>query len=116
MKKFFQQRWVWFLLGLLCLPCLSFLLGLFGPPSAKEAMPFNAVFEESRTEFYLPADYSYSLRSKGSVDEFRQFVKKMKMEDFRVANDHYEKKSSDGQHQIEIFYEDGWITYREVQT
>lgn len=116
MKKLFQQRWIWFLLGLLCLPVLSFVLGLFLPPSPKDAMPFKAVFEESRTEFYLPADYSYSLRSKGSMEEFQQFVKKMKMEAFRVTDSRYEKKSPNGQHRIEIFYNDGWITYREVQS
>lgn len=79
-------------------------------------MPFTAVFEESRTEFFFPADYSYSLRSKGTIEEYRAFVRKMKMDAFRVSEEHYEKKSPDGQRLVEIFYSDGWITYRESQT
>lgn len=115
MKKIFQHRWIWFLFGLLCLPCLSFVLGLFGSPNPRKEMPFTARLEEFRTEFFFPADYSHSLRSKGSVEEFREFARKMKMENFRVTDNRYEKKSPDREHVIEIFYTDGWITYRESQ-
>jgi hypothetical protein len=114
MRRLFQKRWVWFLLGMGCLPTLWFIVGLFTGPDPKSAMPFGSVFEESRTEFFLPADYSYSLRSKGSMEEFRQFVRKMKMEAHRVSDTRYEQEQ--GEHVIQIYYEDGWITYHESQS
>jgi hypothetical protein len=114
MKRLFQKRWVWFLLGMASMPIVWFVVGLFVGPDPKTAMPFTSVFEESRTEAFLPADYSYSLRSKGSIEEFRQFVRKMRMEAYRVSDTHYERK--DRQHVTVIFYEDGWITYHEDQT
>jgi hypothetical protein len=114
MRRLFQKRWVWFLIGMGCLPTLWFVVGLFVGPDAKTAMPFTSIFEESRTEFFFPADYSYSLRSKGSMEEFRQFVRKMKMEAFRVSETRYEQ--TERQHVIQIYYDDGWITYHESQS
>ena len=114
MRKLFQKRWVWFVLGLLCLPSFVYVLRLFTGPDPKSEMPFTSMIEESRTEFFLPADYAYSLRSKGTMEEFLQFVRKMRMETFRVSDTRFEKK--DGEHVIEIFYDDGWITYHESQS
>ena len=100
------------------LPTLGFVVDLFlsssSSPDPKTEMPFTAIFEESRTETYFPADYSYSLRSKGTMDEFRQFVRKMRMEAYRVSDTRYERKER--QHVTVISYEDGWIAYHEDQS
>ena len=115
MRQLFHKRWVWFLLGMASLPTLIFVADLFlRSPNPKAEMPFTSIFEESRTETYFPADYSYSLRSKGTLDEFRQFVKKMHMEAFRVSDTCYEQKEK--QHVTVLSYEDGWISYHEDQS
>jgi hypothetical protein len=115
MRRLFQKRWVWFVLGMATLPTLYYVADLFlWSPNPKAEMPFTAIYEESRTETFLPPDYSYSLRSKGSMDEFRQFARKMRMEPFRVSDTRYERKER--QHVTVISYEDGWITYHEDQT
>lgn len=61
-----------------------------------------------------PADYSYSLRSKGTMEDFRQFVRKMRTKTIRVSDTRYEHKN--GEHVIEILYDAGWITYCESQS
>jgi hypothetical protein len=115
MRRLFQKRWVWFLLGMASLPTLIFVADLFlRSPNPKAEMPFTSIFEESRTETYFPADYSYSLRSKGTMDEFRQFVRKMRMEAYRVSDTRYERKERE--HVTVISYEDGWIAYHEDQS
>ena len=115
MRRLFQKRWVWFLLGMATLPTIVFIADLFlRTPDPKTEMPFKAIYEESRTETFLPADYSYSLRSKGTMDEFRQFVRKMRMEAYRVSDTRYERKER--KHVTVISFEDGWITYHEDQS
>lgn len=112
-KRFLQQRLVWFFLGVAFLPTVLFVVGRFGGPNPKTVMPFTSVLEESRTEFFLPADYSYSLRSKGSVEEFHEFVRTMKLEAYRLSETRFEKK--EGDRIIVVEYNDGWVTYRESQ-
>jgi hypothetical protein len=109
--SFLQSRCFWFVFGLLLLPIIQLTHSYWLDPTAKQAIPFSSLLEESRQEFFFPADYSYTLRSKGSKEEFLRFVKKMKMEQFRGSELHYEKK--DGSRTIKIFYEDNWITYSE---
>jgi hypothetical protein len=114
MNTFFKQRWPWFLLGLILLPAVSLVRGVFEPLSAKAAMPFESVREECTRTFRGDADYSYTLRSRATKDEFAQFVKAMKMEGHRISDERYEKKTENGRLVTTISYADGWITYEEV--
>jgi hypothetical protein len=113
MKSILQKRWFWFFAGLLVLPLSGWLLGLCAGPNAKAVMPFTSICQEERTEFFLPADFAYTLKSKATKDEFTDFVKKMRMHKYRVSDTRYEKTA--GQHTESISYEDGWIIYREEQ-
>ncbi len=115
MKKLFQQRWSWFLIGIVFLPTVSFVKGLFAPVTPKEAMPYTFVREEFTRTFRGDNDYGYSLRSRGSKEEFERFVKAMKMESYRISGERYEK-TEDGRLRITISYVDGWITYEEFFT
>lgn len=52
----------------------------------------------------------------GSMEEFQQFVRKMKMQAFRVTDTRYEKKTPDAQHFVEIYYEGGWVTNKKWES
>jgi hypothetical protein len=87
--------------------------GFFAPVTPKEAMPYEFVREEFTQTFRGDNDYSYSLRSRGSKEEFIQFVKRMKMEAYRVTDVRYERKSENERLLTTISYSDGWIIYEE---
>lgn len=107
------QRWVWFVLGVVTIPTLSFVRDRFGGPDPKSLLPYGNVREEFTRTFRGDNDYEYTLRSKGSREEFKAFVSKMKMDGYRVDADRYEKKERDGRMLTTVRYVDGWITYRE---
>ena len=76
-------------------------------------MPFDSFIEEHRHEFWLPADYDYTLKSKVKDPvKFKQFVKDMKMEAFKINEELYVEKIS-AQSSRSISYEDGFIIYYE---
>jgi hypothetical protein len=65
MKRLFEKRWVWFLLGMAFVPARGFVLGLFAGPDPKTAMPFTSVFEELRTECLLASRLQLLLTGQG---------------------------------------------------
>ncbi len=59
-------------------------------------MPFNSYFEEYRSEFFFPADYGYTLKSRVSdLSLFEEFVDDMDMRNHKVDDLRYEDISKD---------------------
>ncbi|MDF9833043.1 hypothetical protein M2103_001260 [Ereboglobus sp. PH5-5] len=61
-------------------------------------------------------DYTYTLQSRGTHEEFLLFVEKMKMSGHRINDTRYEKKSENNHLIITINYEEGWIIYTKNYT
>lgn len=96
------------------MPLLGLSLRIASGPDPKQLMPFTSLREESYSEFFFPADYSYKLRSQATHEDFMIFVREMKMDTHQSSQDYYRKINRGLV--TEIFYSDGWINYKRTQT
>lgn len=101
---------------MICLPAVSLVRTQFTPKAPKDLMPYEFVREETTRTFRGDNDYRYILRSRGSKEEFLQFVRAMDMGSNRITDDRFEKISDDKRMTTTIYYSDGWIVYEETFT
>lgn len=76
-------------------------------------MPFSGIREYHRTESFIPTDYDEKIRSSATREEFERFVRRIRLERYKISDTEYAK--GDGRTQIgqRASFEDGWISYHE---